>query len=169
MRKEFLAGLTALVLSCSPLQGTPPPKVSKQLYRYSNLIIDGPPDYVQRTIQALDLIYYNDKSNWAIVQENITFIRLNPPSKIYVRTGVFDTDANITTLTQYQPLPWIAGEMVHDAWHREYFRRGEVYNGWEGEKKCMERQNEFFRKIGYPLVDVERRLQTRYWETQRNW
>ncbi len=171
MKKEFLAGLAAIMVSCSPTQFTSStPLVIKQQYHYFNIIIDGPPDYAQRTIKALDLIYYCDPANWAIVQNNITTIRFNPPSGIYVHTGVFDTDANITTPTSYQPLQWVAGEIVHDAWHRQYFRNGEVYDGWEGEKKCIERQNEFFKKIGYPQVNIEQLLQTRYWEVQpRTW
>lgn len=171
MRKELLVGLAALLVECSPTQLTSTvPMVVQQRYQYLNIIIDGPPDYAQRTTQALDLIYYYDKNNWVIVQDNITAIRLNPPSGIYVHTGVFDTDANITTPTSYQPVQWVAGEIVHDAWHREYFRRGESYKGWEGEKKCMERQNEFFQKIGYKQVNIEQMLKSRYWEVQpRTW
>lgn len=171
MKKELLIGLSALIMGCSPRQFTSTvPIVIPQQYRYCNIIIDGPPDYAQRTMQALDLIYHRDPGNWVIVQSNITTIRFNPPSGIYVHTGVFDTDANITTPTSYQPLPWVAGEIVHDAWHREYFRRGELYDGWEGEKKCMERQNEFFQRIGYQQVNIEQLLKSRYWEVQpRTW
>ena len=165
MKNKILIGLAALVTGCS----TPQPAVPTQVIQYRGIVIEGFPAYTQNTIQALDLIYYRDQGNWSIVQNNITAIRFNPPSRIDVYTGVFDTDANITTSTQYQPLPWVAGEIVHDAWHREYFRRGEAYNGLQGEKKCLERQNEFFRKIEFTPVNVERALQTRYWETQRNW
>ncbi|MDO8511093.1 MAG: hypothetical protein Q7S55_02915 [Nanoarchaeota archaeon] len=170
MKNNILVGLAALAMGCStPYSAALTPAMTKQEVQYCGIAIEGFPTYTQNIIEALDLIYYRDQGNWSIVQNNITVIRFNPPSRIDVYTGVFDTDANITTSTQYQPLQWVAGEIVHDAWHREYFRRGEIYNGWEGEKKCMERQNEFFTKIRYPLVDVEKKLQTRYWETQRNW
>lgn len=171
MKKEILTGLMAAYLfGCSGLPATSPPEVSKHKYRYLTINIEGTLEYAQRTVQALDLIYYRDPENWAVVRNNINTIRLNFPSGIYVDTGVLDTDDNTTTSTHYQLLPWVAGEIVHDAWHREYFRRGEVYEGREGEKKCMERQNEFFQRIGYPQINIEDMLKTRYWEVQpRTW
>ena len=116
------------------------------------------------------MIYSYDPANWVIIRNNVTAIRLNPPSKAHVDTGVLDTDANMETPSSYQSIYWVAGELVHDAWHREYYRKGEKYYGWEGEKKCMERQNEFFQKIGYQQLDIELMLQTRYWEIEpRTW
>lgn len=161
MKREVLAGLTALLVGCSTM---------KQDIQYRDIAIDGPPYYVKRIKNALDLVYYSDSENWNIVHSNITLFRLNPPSEMHVRDGICDTDNNIRNDHGEQSLQWVAGEIVHDAWHREYYRRGEVYDGWEGEKKCMERQNEFFQKIGYQQVNIEQLLKTRYWKVQpRTW
>ncbi len=176
MKKEVLAGLTALLTNCSSsaVHIPSPPQIVQPLppsgYLYRDIVIQGSLKYTNTTMQALDFIFYNDPKNWPIVQNNITVIRFNPPSGIYVHNGVFETDENETTSKYSQPLEWVAGEIVHDAWHREYYRRGEAYNGWEGEKKCMERQNEFFQRIGYKQLNVEEMLKTRYWEVEpRTW
>jgi hypothetical protein len=175
MKKQLLSGLAALVMGCAstntdiPSPSTPKVEAYRK-FNYKGIIIQGPGGYDNRVIQALDLIHDHDPQNWLAVEKNITVIRYNPPSGIQVTTGVFDTDINKTTAHYFQPIPWVAGEIVHDAWHREYYRRGEIYSGWEGEKKCIERQNEFFAKVGYPLQDVEQVLNTRFWEIQpRTW
>ncbi|MEK6900223.1 MAG: hypothetical protein AABX05_03805 [Nanoarchaeota archaeon] len=136
---------------------------------YEGIAISGPVDYTNNIIKALDIVYQKDTQNWQIVKDNLVMIRFSPPSGMHVRTGIYDTDDNKTTSDRYQPLEWVAGEIVHDAWHREYFRRREAYNGMEGERKCMERQNEFFQKIGYPLLDVPLVLSSAYWDARRNW
>lgn len=167
MNRGIPTGLTALMLGCSPV---PSAQVAKQEIEYRGISIDGPPYYVERMKSALEMVYYTDPESWSTVHSNITLFRLNPPSGINVHSGVCNTDNNIRNAHGEQSLQWVAGEIVHDAWHREYYRRGEAYSGWEGEKKCMERQNEFFWKIGYPRLNIERMLKIRYWEVQpRTW
>ena len=172
MQKIVFSGLAALLMSCEthkPVSQTPAvPEISKGLV-YRGIVVEGSLEYQQNIVPALELIYQKDPWSWAIVRDNINTIRYNPPSGMHVYAGIYDTDDNKTTPTKYQPLPWVAGEIVHDAWHREYFHRGEAYDGREGEKKCMERQNEFFRKIGYPLLNIEALLNTRYWDVQQRW
>ena len=82
MKNKILIGLAASVIGCS----TPRPAVPTQVIQYRGIVIEGFPAYTQNTIQALDLIYYRDQGNWSIVQNNITAIRFNPPSRIDVYT-----------------------------------------------------------------------------------
>ena len=57
-----------------------------------------------------------------------------------VYTGIFYTNANDS-----EDYRWVGGEIVHDAWHREYYLREKRYIAVRKGKKCLERQNEFFR------------------------
>ncbi len=173
MKKTFLTGLAALLINCEtntfPALQTPSEQVSPQESVYRSIKIEGPEEYKQNIVQALEMIYAKDPRNWYVVRRNINLIRLHPPSGMNVDAGIYNTDDNKSTPWKYQPLEWVAGEIVHDAWHREYYRRDETYDGREGERKCMERQNEFFSKVGYPPLNIETYLQTRYWEIKRNW
>ncbi len=164
MKKHLAYGLFSVVMACQDWPSAQSPSVS------CNIPVQGPEAYAVRMKQALRLIQNRDPENWSMVCHNVTLIRYHPPSGIYVHNGIIHTDENETLPGRYyQPMEWVAGEIVHDAWHREYFRRGEAWDGWKGEKKCMERQNEFFLKIGYPQLDVEDTLKTRYWEIERDW
>mgnify|MGYP001572234584 CR=1 FL=1 len=169
MKKTILAGLAALTMNCAAPQiaGVAPWQAensSRESFLYRGIEIEGLGWRTTKIMQALNLIYYRDPQNWLAVEKNIKKIRYNPPSGMRVYSGIFDTNAN-----DDEDYRWVGGEIVHDAWHREYYLRNEVYNGREGEKKCMERQNEFFWRIGYPLVNIEQILETRYWESQNRW
>ncbi len=169
MKKIILAGLTALTMGCASPQITKAASwqaenPSRESFPHRGIEIEGLGWRTAKVIQALDLIYDRDPQNWLAVEKNIKKIRYNPPSGMLVYTGIFYTNANDS-----EDYRWVGGEIVHDAWHREYYLREEVYSGREGEKKCLERQNEFFSRIGYPLLNIEKLLETRYWETQNRW
>lgn len=169
MNKIIPAGLAAMVISCAAPQEVPVrmPQAERSVYSnflYRGIEIEGLGWRTIKIIQALDLIYYQDPQNWLAVEKNIKKIRYNPPSGMHLYSGIFDTNAN-----DGEDYRWVGGEIVHDAWHREYYLREEVHGGREGEKKCMERQNEFFLRIGYPQLNVEKTLETRYWESQNRW
>ena len=169
MKKNILAGLAALTMGCAAPQITAvAPRQAESSSRagflYRGIEIEGLGWRTTKVIRALDLIYYRDPQNWLAVEKNIKKIRYNPPSGMLVYSGIFDTNANDS-----EDYRWVGGAIVHDAWHREYYLREEVYGGREGEKKCLERQNEFFWRIGHPLLNIEQLLGTRYWESQDRW
>lgn len=170
MKKIILAGLAALTLNCAAQQTAkviPRPQAEKSWggsFLYRGIEIEGLGWRTHKIVQALDLIFYRDPQNWLAVEKNIKKIRYNPPSAMLVHSGIFDTNDN-----DNEDYRWVGGEIVHDAWHREYYLRKEIYNGWEGEKKCLERQNEFFLRIDYPPLNIENLLETHYWEVQDRW
>ncbi len=135
---------------------------------YQDILITGPQNYISKSKRSLELIRIYDPVNWPIVQINISKITLAYHSGIDVATGRCATNENGWN----EDDKGVAGEFVHDAWHREYYRRDEPYRGEAGERKCLERQNEFFEKVSYPKIDIEYTLSLKYWETgfeQRNW
>ena len=133
---------------------------------YAGIIITGPRDYISEIKSSINLIYLMDQQNWQVVRRNITRISLDPPSGISVGDGRYTTNDNLGIT---ETLDWIASEIVHDSWHREYYQRNEPYLGGEGELKCMLRQNQFLAKINSKKrVEINRMLAERYWEYYDN-
>ncbi|HEY5998433.1 MAG TPA: hypothetical protein VI078_03925 [bacterium] len=65
-----------------------------------------------------------------------------------------------------------AGRIVHEAWHGELARSGQVAEGAVAEGFCLARQNEFLRRAGLPAMDLRGALESRYWEKEywsRDW
>ena len=134
---------------------------------YNGILITGTKEYIMAGKKALDLIKKKDPYHWQIVQRNITRITLNGHPGITMDNGRFTSSASYS-----KSETWFAGSIVHDAWHRQYFRNWETYSGREGEKKCMEKQNNFLRRVGHSLLNIEDRLRTEYWKIgyeQRKW
>lgn len=134
---------------------------------YQEILITGPEQYIDDIAYGLDLIRDKDPQNWMIVRRNITRITLTGSSGIDVETGRYTTNNN---KLYGETKEWVASEIVHDAWHRELFRRGEAYNHEIGERICLERQNEFFERVGINFrINIENALKSKYWEKKRYW
>lgn len=134
---------------------------------YQEILITGPEQYINDIVYGLDLIHDKDPQNWIIVRRNITKITLTGSSSIDVDTGRYATNDN---KLYGETKEWAASEIIHDAWHRELFRRGEAYKHEGGEKTCLERQNEFFERAGINFrINIEEALKSRYWKKERYW
>jgi len=134
---------------------------------YNRILITGTKEFIAREKEALDLIRNYDPYNWEIVQRNITRITLTSHSGIDVVIGRYTSNDN-----QSKSEAWIASEIVHEAWHRENYRNWKTFSGREGERKSIEKQNDFFRRVGYPPINIEDMLRTEYWKIdyeKRTW
>ncbi|MBI2125636.1 hypothetical protein HYV87_04940 [Candidatus Woesearchaeota archaeon] len=181
MKKEFIAGLTALMLSCNPvnINSTEPIFIYSSQARhrgvplagevYLDIQIIGPPEYTQRMKDSLDRVYQTPF--WYFVHDNLTAIRFQPPSKVHVEDGVFDSDDNTSTGKKHQPEAWIDSELVHEACHVYLYRSGRETWGYNAEKECMRLQNEYLLHINAQnlLVDVDKMLLERFWEKENRW
>lgn len=131
---------------------------------YGEITILGRIDFNSKTIEALKYLEERDNEHFQFIKRNISKIEF---SKI---TGV-----NIPFRTLYVGKPyksnmtWYASIMIHDACHVDLSRRGVYPYGEDAERTCMEKQNDFFRNVGYPLLDIEDSLKTRYWEIHRDY
>ena len=181
MKKKILAGLTALVLNCNPVSFTstdpflvyPPQAMHRGVpltgMVYRDIQIIGPVDYTQRMKHSLDRV--SQTPFWYFIHDNLTAIRFQPPSKVHVGNGIFDSDDNTSTGKKHQPEAWIDSELVHEACHVHLYRSGRETWGYNAEKECIAIQNVYLTQVGATnlLIDVEARLQERYWDKKDQW
>ena len=182
VKKEIFTGLTALLLGCGkPVSITP----TEPIFVYSNqarhrsvpitgviyrdIQIIGPQDYTQRMKDSLDRVYQT--SFWYFVHDNLTAIRFQPPSKVNVQNGIFDSDDNTSTVKKHQPEAWIDSELVHEACHVYLHKTRRESWGYQAERECMRLQNRYLMHINAAilLVDVDKMLAERFWEKENRW
>ncbi|MBS3052735.1 MAG: hypothetical protein J4428_05190 [Candidatus Aenigmarchaeota archaeon] len=139
-----------------------------QVVEYRDVQIIGDEDFIRRTEEALDYIAEKDPESYELVWRNISgaenngFAALNPSTRHY---SIGDATVN-SGLEPY------ASMIVHDACHVKLARKKEMLTRMEEERLCLEDQNTFLQRIGYPLIDIDAALETRYWEIYplfRNW
>jgi hypothetical protein len=129
--------------------------------------LTGTPEFVRSIRAALDLLEAADPRNWYFVRKQIRKITLTGHSGMDVFAGRY-TSGHLPDEHPAQA----AGRLVHDAWHRELFRRGEPWTGREAEEFCLARQNEFLARAGHPPLDSAAALATGYWTVDywlRDW
>lgn len=128
------------------------------LVYYDGIIIVGPDDFNNKTIEALKYIKENDKENYNFVKINIAKIKHRISSGMNILFGTFNVGESYKS-----DLEWYSSIIIHDACHADLFRRSLWPSGGTAERICMEKQNEFFSKVGYSLIDIEEILRTMFW------
>lgn len=176
MKKTLLGGLAAIIMSCGPPPAASVPEIKPLTHRgvkvtgiiYRDIQIIGPEDYTNMMMGSLDRLAINTPAFWNFVHQHITTIRFNPPSRVLLKDGIFDTDDNLTTSQKYQPDAWIDSELVHEACHVDQYKTGRPSFGYEAEKECMEWQNMYFRYIGATnmIIDLDKMLAKHHWEVK---
>lgn len=135
------------------------------------LSIQGSDDFKQRVAQAIALLQSKAPSHWDIVRNNLTAIVEGTSSGVNVVNGVFTVGQ---ATAQTAPV-WLAGTLVHDAYHVSLYRSGQVYMGESGERAALAKQKEALILMGAPaymIAHVDQVVNTRYWEVpagSRTW
>lgn len=131
---------------------------------YDGVTIIGPGDFTSKTLEALKYVKENDKEKYNYVKTNITKIKMWGFSGV----NVLFKSVGIDERTYKADLRWYSSVLIHEACHINLFDRliwGYIWvRGENAERICMEKQNEFFSKIGYPLLDIEEILKTKHWK-----
>ena len=103
--------------------------------------IEGTPDFIDWTEQALELLQTAAPQWYEQVTASIRTIRSVPAGS---GMDVFDKVYLVGEITAYAPgfapaqqLIWYAGTIVHDSCHSERYDEGLVYLGKEGEVACL--------------------------------
>lgn len=180
LRALSLAALAACCLGASrPPAGEVPPffkegyesalvSAGRHSQKYhEGIMITGTAGYIARMKDALELIEKSDSRSWYFVRKHIRKITLTGHSGMDVGGGRFTSGA-----VETEGAASTAGGIVHDAWHRELYLRGEAWEGREAEVFCLEKQNELLGKMESPLLDIEEVLRSEYWRSDywsRDW
>jgi hypothetical protein len=134
---------------------------------HEGIMITGTAGYIAQMEGALELIERTDSRSWYFVRKHIRKITLTGHSGMDVGGGRFTSGEKSD-----EGAASTAGGIVHDAWHRELYVRGEPWEGREAEVFCLEKQNEVLGKLKSPLLDIEEVLKSEYWRTDyrsRDW
>lgn len=133
--------------------------------------VQGSDGFKQRVAAAISLLQTKAPSHWEMVKNNLTAIVEGTSSGVNVLNGVFSVGPGTA---QSDPV-WLAGTIVHDAYHVSLFRSGQVYMGESGERAALSKQKEALILMGAPaymIQHVDQVANTRYWEVpagSRTW
>jgi hypothetical protein len=131
---------------------------------YEGILITGTAGYITAMEKALALIETADSKNWYYVRKHIRRITLTGHAGIDIGAGRFTSGDG--------EVEFLAGSLVHDAWHRELYVSGKKWEGREAEIFCLEKQNGFLAGVNADLVDLEAALASEYWKIdywERDW
>jgi hypothetical protein len=134
---------------------------------HEGILITGTADYISRVRDALDLVESADPRNWYFLRKHVRRITLTGHPGMDVGGGRFTSGEG-----EGETTAWLAGKIVHDAWHRELYLRGRPWEGREAEVFCLERQREFLARADGGALDVEEALRSEYWKVDywaRDW
>ena len=142
--------------------------VERHVQKYLEaVLITGTEEYVGRVSAALELIERTDPRSWYFVRKHVRKITLTGHPGMDIGGGRFTSGAGEGVERES-----LAGSIVHDAWHREHYVRGDPWEGRGAEIFCLERQNAFLAMVERPPLDIDEVVATAYWETDywsRNW
>lgn len=134
---------------------------------HEGIRITGTSAFIERVRAALALIESADSRSWYFTRKHVRRITLNGHAGMDIGGG------RMTAADEPDQEPAaFAGRIVHEAWHAELALNGEVSEGEAAEAFCLARQDEFLVRAGFPGIDVERTLASRYWEKDywsRDW
>jgi hypothetical protein len=183
LKKRHLSLVLAAGIAClgagRPGDGAVPPlflgKFEEQQVRarnylqgyYEGILITGTAGYLTSMRKALELIETADPRNWYYVRKHIRRITLTGHAGIDIGAGRFTSGAG-----DVGEVNFLAGSLVHDAWHRELYVSGRRWQGREAEIFCLEKQNGFLTAVNAAPVDLETALASEYWKIDywsRDW
>ena len=134
---------------------------------YEGILITGTAGYITAVRAALELIETADSSSWYYVRKHVRRITLTGHAGIDIASGRFTSGAG-----EVGGVEFLAGSLVHDAWHRELYVSGKKWEGREAEIFCLEKQNGFLAVVNAAPVDLEAALASEYWKIDywsRDW
>ena len=134
---------------------------------FEGILITGTAEYITDMRAALELIETADSSSWYYVRKHVRRITLTGHAGIDIAAGRFTSGAG-----EVGGVEFLAGSLVHDAWHRELYVSGEKWEGREAEIFCLKKQNGFLAGVNAAPVDLEAALASEYWKIDywsRDW
>jgi len=134
---------------------------------HEGIMITGTSGYISRTREALELIEGRDPRNWYFVRKHVRRITLSGHPGMDIGGGRLTTGREEGATAEA-----IAGGIVHEAWHRELYLTGSLWDGREAEIFCLKKQNEALDKLDGVQLDMDEALRSEYWKVDywsRDW
>lgn len=134
---------------------------------HEGILVTGTVTYISRVRDALELIESADPRNWYFVRKHVRRITLTGHAGMDVGGGRFTSGEG-----EGETGAWLAGKIVHDAWHRELYFRGRPWEGRDAEIFCLGKQREFLERVDSGPLNVEEALESEYWKVDywaRDW
>lgn len=150
------------------------PSMPQEQPQSDNGIVDvvGSKDFTTSVEAALNLLKEKDNAAYQRINKYLSKIVENENSGVDVYSKTFFLGKGTVSTGD---VFWLAGVIVHDAYHSELFTLNKPYTGAEAEKACNQQQKTALKNIGAPdnyLTYLDEVSESQYWEVpfeQRGW